>query len=384
MADEKAIQENGTQKKANCNDMNESIQVISAVSDSVIEPIVQESIYLDDICEQVRRDVFGFNFNENIVGSSPPSQNLHASPQSPQRHSRIPSVGFLSNPSSPIQPIISNSPQFVRKRQSSIRTISSVSFQSDEFDEFEEGCEEVFYDDSFKNTIEDLSVETMSIPTSARLEDIKSIVKHSLEEVFKSEKNDQLLGLGINSSRGILATIESKTLWARLSSPRTDTNKKTNSWEKSHTMKLVFEKLKIGSKKHAVHTYNNHERKNQQKERDNTADDSQKNIDKKLETIPSLNLAEILDGLYDNLESLTVHELRCHLDKLSTLTTQAGYQLYRSLDARDSALREKELYEGMVNDLVRHAERIQNKATNAAHLPKPPSYAIIIEDSNKL
>ena len=56
---------------------------------------------------------------------------------------------------------------------------------------------------------------------------------------------------------------------------------------------------------------------------------------------------------------MTNSELQAHIRKLEELTTKASEVLEYWLKRRDSALEDKETFEGVIENLVKHARRVR-------------------------
>lgn len=59
------------------------------------------------------------------------------------------------------------------------------------------------------------------------------------------------------------------------------------------------------------------------------------------------------------LDNMTDEELQAHVATLETLTATASQALEYWLKRRDSALGEKEAFEGVIENLVKHARRVR-------------------------
>lgn len=59
------------------------------------------------------------------------------------------------------------------------------------------------------------------------------------------------------------------------------------------------------------------------------------------------------------LSNMTDDELRAHIKKVELLTTRASEVLEYWLKRRDSALGDKEAFEGVIENLVKHARRVR-------------------------
>ncbi len=59
------------------------------------------------------------------------------------------------------------------------------------------------------------------------------------------------------------------------------------------------------------------------------------------------------------LSNMTEEELQVHIKKLEELTARASEVLEYWLKRRDSALGDKEAFEGVIENLVKHARRVR-------------------------
>lgn len=77
---------------------------------------------------------------------------------------------------------------------------------------------------------------------------------------------------------------------------------------------------------------------------------------------PELDLQEtkmICATTVEALSNMTIEELLGHRQKLEDLTTRASEVLEHWLKRRDSALGDKEAFEGVIENLVKHARRVR-------------------------
>ena len=61
----------------------------------------------------------------------------------------------------------------------------------------------------------------------------------------------------------------------------------------------------------------------------------------------------------EKLDGMTDDELQMHLEELRSTTTKTSEVLEFWLKRRDGALNEKEAFEGVIENLVKHARRVR-------------------------